>query len=70
LNSDQNVSSMTFSNKGTEVSGTFKCDYLRVCTFTGVKVQSRPSDGHVDPEAQWVNHSEAAHEYARRARWR
>jgi hypothetical protein len=69
LGSDQTVNLITFSKKGTEIAGTFKCNYLPECRFTGVKVQSRPNDGYVDPEAQWVNHSQANYDYARRARW-
>jgi hypothetical protein len=40
--------------QGAEVSGTFKCSYAGNCHFAGVKVPSRPADGHVDPEAQWL----------------
>ncbi|KAF4626346.1 hypothetical protein G7Y89_g11814 [Cudoniella acicularis] len=69
LGSDKAVQCITYSNKGTELSGTFKCSYLRECNFTGVKIRPRPSDGHVDPEAQWTNRSQAAYDYASRARW-
>ncbi|ESZ96072.1 hypothetical protein SBOR_3549 [Sclerotinia borealis F-4128] len=70
LGSDRTLESITFTNKGKELSGTFKCDFAGTCNFTGLKVMSRPHDSRVDPEAQWVNRSEAAHEYARQARWR
>ena len=67
--SEEVVQSMTFSDKGNQISGTFKCGFIGECHFTGVKVRSAPKDNHVDPEAQWVNHGPAAYEYARQARW-
>ncbi|KAK0125616.1 hypothetical protein ONS96_009450 [Cadophora gregata f. sp. sojae] len=69
VNADLAVRSITFIENGNALNGYFKCDYVNECYFEGVKVRSTPRDRHLDPEAQWVNHSEAAHEYARRARW-
>ncbi len=69
LDSDKVVQSVRFSKKGTELSGTLKSTFAGKCHFTGVKVQSRPHNGQVDPEAQWVNRSEAVYNYGMHERW-
>ncbi|KAH6724357.1 hypothetical protein BKA61DRAFT_28170 [Leptodontidium sp. MPI-SDFR-AT-0119] len=69
LGSDRAVRSITFSEKGTKVSGTFICDYTRECHFTGTKVSAWPRNGYLDPDVQWGKHSRAAHEEAERSRW-
>lgn len=69
LGSDRFVQSITFTDKGNKLFGTFRCNYTGECRFTGVKVSSSAIDGRVDPEAQWTNHGEAAHEYAMKSRW-
>ncbi|KAA8572805.1 hypothetical protein EYC84_003382 [Monilinia fructicola] len=70
LGSDRTLESITFSNNGKELSGTFKCDFAGKCNFTGLKVMSRPHDSRIEPEAEWAKRSEDAHSYARQARWR
>ncbi|RAL67783.1 hypothetical protein DID88_008510 [Monilinia fructigena] len=70
LGSDRTLESITFSNNGKELSGTFKCDFAGKCNFTGLKVMSRPHDSRIEPEVEWANRSEDAYEYARHARWR
>ncbi|EKD19885.1 hypothetical protein MBM_01837 [Drepanopeziza brunnea f. sp. 'multigermtubi' MB_m1] len=69
VGSDRAVRSMTFSQKGNHLSGSFKCDLLPEFYFEGVKVRSRPGNEHADPEALWVNAIEAAHEYAGGWEW-
>ncbi|PVH79192.1 hypothetical protein DL98DRAFT_655604 [Cadophora sp. DSE1049] len=73
VNADKVALLITFSQNGNALFGYFKCDYVNECYFEGVKVRSKPRDQHRDPEAQWMNHSETAHEYARpfeMGRWR
>jgi len=69
LGSDEAVQQITFSKKGTELSGTFKNNYARECHFTGIKVAERPWGSRVDPEEQWTNRSQDAYDYANRSRW-
>ena len=42
LNSDKVLQQITFSEKGNQLSGTFKCDYAGECHFTGVKRSGQP----------------------------
>lgn len=65
LGSDRSLESITFSNKGEELSGTFQCDFAGKCEFTGTKVMSRPHGSRIDPDAEWEDRSETAFEYAR-----
>jgi hypothetical protein len=67
--SDLAVNTMTFRKNGDEISGTFRCDFIGECTFTGVKIRSRPSDSNVDPANVWSEHDENAYETARISRW-
>jgi hypothetical protein len=69
LDSDKAVQSLTFSDKGRKISGTFICDYARECHFTGTKFSPWPRNGYLDPQAEWAKHSSAAHEEARQSRW-
>ncbi|TVY17411.1 hypothetical protein LARI1_G004212 [Lachnellula arida] len=69
LGSDEATRQITFSNKGNELSGTFKCDFIGECHFTGVKTSEQAWGSRVDPEEQWTNRSEDAYEYARISRW-
>jgi hypothetical protein len=69
LYSDEKVSSITFSKKGTELVGIFKNDLAGDCKFTGLKINQRATSGHHDPETQWEEHSEEALTYDSHARW-
>jgi hypothetical protein len=40
------LSTVIFSNKGTEVSGTFNCGYVKECHLTGVKTRPFPLQMH------------------------
>ncbi|TVY25772.1 hypothetical protein LHYA1_G005307 [Lachnellula hyalina] len=66
---DETLGQITFSNEGNELSGTFKCDFIGECHFTGVKTSEQAWGSRVDPEEQWANRSEDAYDYASRARW-
>ncbi|QSZ30904.1 hypothetical protein DSL72_000462 [Monilinia vaccinii-corymbosi] len=70
LGSDRTSQSITFSNDGKELSGTFKCDFAGKCHFTGRRVMSQTRGSRIDPEVEWAKRSEAACEDARQARWR
>ncbi|KAL2075435.1 hypothetical protein VTL71DRAFT_378 [Oculimacula yallundae] len=69
LYSDEVVQSITFSEKGKKISGSFICEYLKECHFTGTKVSSSTRNGHLDPQLEWEEHSSDAHEEARVSRW-
>ncbi|TVY47854.1 hypothetical protein LOCC1_G002940 [Lachnellula occidentalis] len=64
LESDETTRQITFSNKGNELSGTFKCDFIGECHFTGVKTSEQAWGSRVDPEEQWTNRSQDAYNYA------
>ncbi|XMA15363.1 hypothetical protein WAI453_008154 [Rhynchosporium graminicola] len=69
LYSDRAVQSITFSDKGRKISGSFFCDIVEGCQFTGTKVSSSTSDRGLDPQREWEKHSSAAHEEAKNSRW-
>ncbi len=51
--SDRNVQTITFSKKGEELSGTFICDFIGTCHFTGVKNGPTKLGTSPDLEYEW-----------------
>jgi hypothetical protein len=70
LDSDRNVQTITFSKKGEELSGTFTCDFIGTCEFTGIKIGPTQLGTSPDLEYEWGDeYSADAYEHARVARW-
>ncbi|KAK3720556.1 hypothetical protein LTR37_003605 [Vermiconidia calcicola] len=69
LGSDEASQSITFHGYGTSLKGSFKCDYLELVEFSGLKISE--SGGHSKSGAMaWDELDEDAHERARANRWR
>lgn len=70
LGSDQYVQTITFSDKGQSLSGTFNCNSTGDCDFTGVKKSAAPIPRRrLHPKYCWDEYSEEAYERARIERW-
>jgi hypothetical protein len=70
LFSDENVYKITFLEpNGTKLKGTFGCEYVTDCEFTGRKISMEPGDLDIDISDAWAERNEISHEKARVGRW-
>jgi hypothetical protein len=70
LDSDYNVETITFSKKWEELSGTFTCDFIGTCEFSGVKKGPTQLGTSPDLEYEWGDqYSAESYEDARVSRW-
>jgi hypothetical protein len=70
LGADEELCSLTFSNQGTELSGTFISGLTGETAFSGIKTQSLVRTGTFGPiESDWEERAEQQYEYARVKRW-
>jgi hypothetical protein len=68
LYSDKKMYSLTFSGiGGTELAGTFGCDLVEDCEFTGKKVSMGGKS--IDIGKEWADRNERAYERAETGRW-
>lgn len=70
VDSDCDVQNITFSKKGEELSGTFICDFIGTCEFTGIKKGPTQLGTSPDPEYEWDNqYGDRAYEDASVSGW-